>query len=263
MCRAITDPRGPKRCNNVDHLEALAIEELMPASRPDVPDLEWSESEKDLNALWEEYSDRREIVAAGLAALQAHADVEPKVTTAMQQSVEGTEYRLAGLPFRLKSPASLVRKVSSRLTEADRTQVEPSAEAEAGRLSDVLRFTVETPDQNSITQALLSTVTTLNAAGMQVTDIENKYASGNSYKAVHLSVQTSEGVSVEVQLHSSAGLLIKEESHMHYELARDLNRSIMERQASDVKSKSLYEDLPTPRGLDSINEVDGVPVRKS
>ena len=263
MCRASTDPRGPKRCNNTAHLKALPIEALKPATRPGVPDLAWSDRDTDLDALWLEYADRKEIVAAGLAVLQAHADVEPHVTAALQQAVEGTGNKLAGLEFRLKSPASLVRKISARLTEADRTQVEPSAETEAGRLSDVLRFTVETPDQDSITGALRSTVERLHAAGLKVTEIDNKYASGNSYKAVHLSVRTNEGVLAEVQLHSSAGLLIKEESHMHYELARDVNRSLMERQASSVKSKSLYENLQTPRGLNSIEEVDGVTVRKS
>lgn len=263
MCRASTDPRGPKRCNNTAHLKALPIEALKPATRPDAPDVAWSERDMALDALWQEYADRREVVAAGLSVLQAHADVEPRVTAALQQAVAGTAYTLAGLEFRLKSPASLVRKISARLDEADRTQAEPSAEAEAGRLSDVLRFTVETPDQDSITGALRSTVTSLHAAGLEVTDIDNKYSSGNAYKAVHLSVRTPEGVSVEVQLHSSAGLLIKEESHMHYELARDVNRSMAERQASNVKSRSLYDDLPTPRGLNSIDEIDGVPVRKS
>ena len=82
MCRASTDPRGPKRCNNTAHLKALPIEALKPATRPGVPDLAWSDRDTDLDALWLEYADRKEIVAAGLAVLQAHADVEPHVTAA-------------------------------------------------------------------------------------------------------------------------------------------------------------------------------------
>lgn len=263
MCRANTDPRGPKRCNNVKHLKALSIDDVTPESRADVPDLAWTDAERDLPALWREYADHPDFVAAGLAVLQGHVDVEPEVMTAMQQVVSGSGSRLTGLEYRLKSPASLVRKVVSKFALANRDAGVSDAESYAGRLNDVLRFTVETPEQDSITGALRTTVERLHGSGLRVMEIDNKYVEGNPYKGVHLKVAAAGGVLFEVQIHSSEGLRIKEQAHLHYELARDVNRSVVERQASEVLSRRLYDELPTPAGLEHVEQIDGIPVRKS
>ncbi|MDR2256179.1 MAG: hypothetical protein LBE25_09300 [Arthrobacter sp.] len=244
------------------HYEGLSAADLTPPPREGVPALEWAQ--EDMAALWAtaRATDRAEALTAAVACLQAHTEREPAITSALQGTL-GAGDRLAGLEFRMKSPASLARKIHADQIEAAQYGGRSAAADVAAEVNDVLRYTVETPEHDGIPEATERTVKGLHATGMHVETIKNKYAQGAPYKGIHLIVGSSPaGVRFEVQVHSALSLAAKIKSHVPYETARDVHAEPKERKAADAECRALFADVPTPRGLDSMTTVDGVPVRK-
>ncbi|WP_448062003.1 hypothetical protein [Cellulomonas hominis] len=198
-----------------------------------------------------------------IATLLETREEEHQVTTVMIKSTpEGA--RLHGLEFRVKSPASLARKIAQRAMT--RRQ---SPAAAAASIADLVRYTAVTPDHDDLVATAVSMVDALEAQGFTVREAEHSYAPGNPYKGLHLQLvcparpaadgqgEATAGMVVELQIHSEASQAIKDEIHLDYELERDAATDWSERAAARRRMVAASSVIAEPRGLAELEELGG------
>ncbi len=198
-----------------------------------------------------------------IATLLETREEEHQVTTVMIKSTpEGA--RLHGLEFRVKSPASLARKIAQRAMT--RRQ---SPAAAAASIADLVRYTAVTRDHDDLVATAVSMVDALEAQGFTVREAEHSYAPGNPYKGLHLQLvsparpaadgqgEAAAGMVVELQIHSEASQAIKDEIHIDYELERDTATDWSERAAARRRMVAASSVIAEPRGLTELEELGG------
>lgn len=255
MCRAIAD--GGRRCSDARRLSNLTAAQLAPTT-PGAPTLEWADS--DLSAVWAEHP--QETACAAVKSIEDAAATDERTYTDMDTAATAAGGHLYGTAFRLKSPASLARKINTKQERAETAGIDTTAENIAATITDTTRYTTVCAHHDQIADTTVATVTTLRAHGWELIEAEQSYLEGNPYKGVHLLVKHSDGQVAELQIHSETSQQIKDQSHLLYEISRDTTRSRAERLAADRQGKELYEQLPAPPGLDSLSERLGFTVRK-
>lgn len=235
----------------------MTAADLVPASREGVPDVEWKDSE-DLAALRKRHA--RAEVCAALERIEAAGRTDKKITSELDEvrSVVGGEFH--GLAHRVKSPSSLTRKINKDVLDAAKSEQDLHPADAAAKLNDVQRYTFVHADHDSLTEKARQTGQQMRARGWTLTKVKNTYQEGSTYKGLHIIAKDSDGTPVEVQIHSELSQRVKDESHQLYEVVRDINASDKERAEAAQRGKSLYEDVPTPRGMDDLTEVGGCPV---
>lgn len=249
MCQ--TKAEGGRRCARGQRLRDVSASDLAPRPAEGVPPVAWAGD--DLTPLWEQYPSSS--VCAGLGRLEGVSGREPAITERMRDVSGAAGGSLAGLEYRMKSPDSLVRKVHDRTTEAaaeDPGAGQSSAEEQAAGLKDVVRYTVTTADHDQLTETAVQTASGLQDRGCRIKEVKNFYRPGSTYKGVHFIVETPEGETTEVQVHSTRSLEIKEESHLHYEIARSADAEPAERMAATRRCQELADSLPDPPGIEGL-----------
>jgi hypothetical protein len=166
---------------------------------------------------------------------------------------DGTEAR--GLAARVKSPGSLARKI------ADRSELKALPPHDvAGALTDVVRYTVASPDPGRLVTDTQGTVAALSERGWTVVEAQHTYASGNPYKGLHLLVRHPNGWVCELQAHSAESLEVKGAIHGDYEIERDLAQPVAERAAAHYRMVARSAELVEPAGLAELETLGGCPV---
>ena len=255
MCRSVAD--GGRRCSDARRLFKLTAHDLAPHT-PGAPDLEWADS--DLTEVWENHP--QETACAAVKTIEEASAADARTFTDMDTAAQAAGGHLHGTAFRLKSPASLARKINTKQERAERTGTHLAAEDAAATITDTTRYTAVCEDHDQITVTTVTTVQTLRANGWDVIEAEQSYLEGNSYKGVHLLVQHADGQIAELQIHSEISQQIKDQSHLLYEVSRDTSRSRAERMAAAREGKELYRQLQAPAGLDTLSDRLGVTVSK-
>lgn len=256
MCRSKNE--GQKRCPDFRKLQALTGKDLAPAPAEGVPAVDWADS-TDARALWRDNS--QEIACETVKAIVRVRDIEPATTKDITGLAGAVGGRAAGLEYRMKSPESLARKITTKQTEEFDRGRSVSAEQVVSGLGDTLRYTVAVPEHDSIPEAGTRTVRELRARGWEITEVQSTYVSGNSYKGLHIIGKPPGGPATEVQVHSELSLAAKEDTHKDYEISRDRSQPLPERLAANARTKARSEAVPTPAGMDSLTEIDGIPIR--
>lgn len=255
MCRSVAD--GGRRCSDARRLFKLTAHDLAPHT-PGAPDLEWAES--DLAEVWENHP--QETACAAVKTIEEASAADARTFTDMDTAAQAAGGHLYGTAFRLKSPASLARKINTKQERGERSGAPLTAEDAAATITDTTRYTTVCQDHDQITDTTVATVQTLRANGWEVIRAEQSYLEGNVYKGVHLLVQHTDGQVAELQIHSEISQRIKDKSHPLYEVSRDTSRSRAERLAADREGKALYRQLPAPANLDTLSDRLGVTVSK-
>lgn len=263
MCQPRSE--GGRRCPEYERLKDSSGKDFAPAPVEGVPDVTWRD--EDLSKTWGSGIEDRIDGCAALLALQNVKAVEPEMT----QSVRSIAHQIGGecsyLESRVKSPASLARKIRSDRNEAAESGVKLSPETVVGKLNDVVRYTIVRHDHAGLTDTTASTVANLQSQGWKVERIKSSYEEGAAYKGLHIICKSPSGNTAEVQVHSADSLAAKEAAHKHYEIYRDDSRSKKERDKAKAECVRIFSTVGTPPGLDSVGamgrrDISRVPVEK-
>lgn len=255
MCRSKAD--GARRCANSIRLEKLSAADLAP-STAGAPNVDWAN--EDLKPLWTKH-DRAEVCTA-LETVEAATDHDGRTYTDMGSAAVAAGAQLHGTEFRIKSPGSLARKINTKIEAAEARGKKITPQETADGITDVTRYTVLSKEHDQIVPVARAAVADLEARGWHVIEAEQSYVSGNPYKGLHLLVRHDDGQVAELQVQSAQSQKLKDRAHELYEISRDPNRSWSERKKAVEENKALYDDLPAPAGLDTLDKLGTVVVSK-
>jgi hypothetical protein len=177
------------------------------------------------------------------------ATVEPAITARMRQAAAANGAELAGLEFRLKSEASLTRKIASDAKAAGVSPVIAGA-----KVSDSVRYTmvVSEAEYSKVTVKVLGE---LEAEGWQVR-VKNYWTySKTDYKGVNVALIGPDGDRVELQFHTLRSLTVKEtQSHPLYERLR-VSNDPAERADLVSQLEEVWGSVDTPPDVGLIPSV--------
>lgn len=217
----------------------------------------------DLQEVWGKSEDSQAAACAGLLEMERLKAKEPAITQSVQAAASAAGGSCAHLDFRMKSPESLVRKVRDKQDAAVRAGTPQPPEKIAGGLKDVVRYTVVQQEHSQLAGTTEKTVRSLQDQGWEIREIKNTYSDGASYKGIHVIGTAPNGVTAEVQVHSADSLEVKNQNHGPYEIYRDKTRPKAERFAAEAECRRNSATLSTPKDLDKLTSIGGVPVSKT
>lgn len=256
MCDSIDE--GGQRCADSARLEKLSAAELAPSTEG-APDLDWAND--DLSKLWDAYS--RAEVCAAIETVEGAATCDARTFVDMGSAATFAGGQLYGAAFRIKSPGSLARKIGAKQETAESAGARPKDPKDvASTITDVTRYTILSADHDQIVPTATRAVEALEAHGWHVIEVEQSYLPGNSYKGLHLLVRHDDGQVAELQIHSELSQKLKDLAHPLYEISRDPSRNLMERRDARQQTREIYQDLPAPAGLDMLDLIGVISVRK-
>lgn len=251
---------GGRRCSDGRRFmkETFATADLVPKASPGRPPVAWFS--EPLDAVKKQQP--KSFICAAFQTLERYRDAEPRVTSSIEQAAPA-HARLAGLEYRMKSPDSICGKIDRKQQDAiDFGDEPPSPEEVTGRMKDVLRYTIISSHHKGLAEDTKNVAARLVGDGWKITEAENFFVSGNSYKGLHLTVTDSEGLSVEVQIHSEASIKAKEGSHPLYEEARDTGTSPARARELRGQMVALADELEPPDGLAEKTDLEGYEIRE-
>ncbi|MGI8848028.1 MAG: hypothetical protein ACR2GX_07185 [Candidatus Dormibacteria bacterium] len=153
--------------------------------------------------------------------------IAPRLTAVVRSAAFGShEGRLRDLEHRVKSLASLLRKVRDDCLELD---LSPDDAIE--RIRDGIRYTVEF-ECETFTFDVARFRGILLEQGVLCTKQMNMFVEGNRYMAVHDELRTDGAFPFEVQYHTEESLAAKRWSSPLYKVVRDVNAPLEDRLAA-------------------------------
>lgn len=230
----------------------MTCTDLAPASQPDRPEVDWATDPA--NDAAQLYADHPPAVAgAAVATLYQARESEQAMTTEVLAAIPA-EARPHGLAFRMKSPASLARKINTKMLEKGTPPDET-----AGRLTDLVRYTAVTESADRLTSTARRTVQSLKRAGWTMVEAEHSYVAGNPYKGVHVLMASPSGQTAELQFHTEQTQALKDDYHADFEIARDDDVSEQQRDAAYRRMVAAWSQIDEPDKLPRT--LGGLPVQ--
>jgi hypothetical protein len=233
----------------------------MPSGRIDLPEpadlharlsarhpLDWGDPIPTRAEISAEYG--AEPTARSIQLLSKAATVEPEITDAMLAAI-GAEAAVYHLENRLKSPQSLARKLVRFESYYRRPDSAPD---------DILRYTAAVKHPDELTKAAVRTIDRLTNKGWQMENAHHSYVDGSRYKGLHTHLR-SLGEQVEVQVHSTESIEVKERTTALYEIERDREQDPAARDAARRECIALSDQMTQPAGIDDLRELGGVTVK--
>lgn len=170
---------------------------------------------------------------------------EPAITNILETITSQTGGYLAGLEYRLKTPASVYEKIYSR---KESTPI--------GQMNDILRYTgIYASDK--LSASTFSSLEQLGLAEFKVAKIKNAWLNKDSpYKGINVTFkQFSSGQLFEMQYHTKESFDLKNGAlHSLYEQARLLDAGDTKLPALQAKMKKLSETLTAPLNIEDVKE---------
>lgn len=180
---------------------------------------------------------------------------EPAITNTLKTSVETSGGRLVGLDARLKSEASLVRKVNDRaLAEVLFENRAPAAEVEnvATKIHDAVRYTV-CADAERYTEVYRRTVADLESRGFKMLDDRRWNAwHAKGYRGLNTTFVSPNGQAFEVQFHTFESFAAKTEMHVFYEEWRAAGTPVARQRELEEIMDARYRNVTVPPGALSL-----------
>lgn len=179
-----------------------------------------------------------ELIAAAAAA-------EPAITRAMKRAAAAASGHLEGLEHRLKTRASLMRKIRSRVA------ADPELTVEEPDIVDALRYTVILDDEppGSYVIATRRLLAALEDEGHRVVRVKNYWPRGDNYSGVNAVLVTRDRLQWEVQFHTPASVAVRDEWHPSYERLREITTPIEERRRLFRLMTAPWEHVDVPEGV--------------
>lgn len=155
---------------------------------------------------------------ASVRAAELHEQgiaLEPQLTALLQLGAERRDLWLYGLNYRIKSRASLERKIQTGMLNEGLT-------ADQLEISDVLRYTMVIHDQppGAHNHEVADVLKRADELGYPVREVKNYWPAGDTYSGVNAVLETPEGFLWELQFHTVGSLAAKDEGHHLYETFR-------------------------------------------
>jgi hypothetical protein len=188
-------------------------------------------------------------IEESLRLLTKAASVEPDVTRELVSAV-GAVAAPYQLVHRVKSPQSLARKLKTMAKYNHRSSWSPE---------DVLRYTAAVKHPDELTKAAVQAIDRLKDQGWQMSAAQHSYVDGSRYKGLHTFLD-SHGERIELQVHSSESILVKEQTTPLYEIERDREQERAARDKARRECIALSAQLTQPMGIDELKELGGVAV---
>ncbi|WP_443359274.1 hypothetical protein [Arthrobacter rhombi] len=259
MCQLRSD--GGRRCDDYERLKFCVSADFAPAAVQGVPDVAWKND--GLQGVWVDADDSRASACAALLVMEQIRAQEPKVTRSVMDVAAASGSECAHLEQRMKSPASLVRKVRTQQEEVATHGGDSSPARIAGSMKDVIRYTVVNPNHSRLGSVTVETVKGLREQGWDIHRIKNFYADGSAYKGIHVIGAAPSGVVCEVQIHSTHSLEVKNQNHVPYEVYRDKTAPKKARREARQECIKKSTDISNPEDLDLLTQYSSVSVSKS
>ncbi len=181
--------------------------------------------------------------AAAIAEdIRAQATANEEEVTALLQSLETDSRHLTGLEHRLKSLASIARKLISNAHD-----MEVSLEEAIPTVRDALRYTfiIDYEEYTSGVDALLKALV---ERGYGVARVNNTWG-GDGYKGINTNLTTPGGYLFEIQFHTQDSFDAKEvKTHALYEIVRSEDSTEAEKQEAAEKQRQIFAAVPVPEG---------------
>lgn len=254
MCKSQED--GGHRCSDHAALKQVDLEALRPGAMSDeIPEVEWG-TVPTAQALYDAYD--RDVAAATIEALQRVSAHEPAITEAVVSAVpEGC--RTDGLAFRVKSPASLARKIATKAEQRS----DLDAHDVSAKLTDFVRYTVVAPKPERLASCATETMDELRSKGWTELEAEHMYVDQNPYRGLHvISRHEASGQAVEIQFHTEQEVAIKNSHHDLYETERDRSVPRNERAKAREEMVAVWQEVERPPGVVDLTIGNVVVVEK-
>ncbi len=173
--------------------------------------------------------------------------LEPDITNRMRALEAATGGKLVGLDFRLKTLASLDRKI-----KADAKEAGISEEEAAANIADAVRYTLQFEPTN-YTAGVQGALDKLKEQGWEVKGVKNFWKKGDPYQGINVKLKR-DGILTELQFHTPQSLDTKEKViHKDYEIFRDKKNSQEERKAAYMRMvDATNKFVPDPAELASL-----------
>lgn len=173
------------------------------------------------------------------------------ITKDLNSIVSESGGHLEGLNFRIKSQASLYRKLIDK-SESRGISIEQYSR----EVSDCLRYTV-VESNGDFSQTYSKIFDNLHKRGYTVVEVKNTLMRENApYRGINTLVKDTDGYVFELQYHTPQSLLIKEQNHVLYEEARLLSTTEDKRQALIYRMMENSKSIKTPLGVERIRDIE-------
>lgn len=199
-----------------------------------------------------------------LRRMNKAARSEVEITASLLSTIQGVKgVRADGLPFRLKSPASITRKIKSQSDKVSLGAVDPVAmesiyQEVADDIKDAVRYTIVSENHDKIGDLISMNVNRMRKLGYEVVDAEHSYVEGNSYMDARVIWRHPKtGENFEVQYHSPVSLIAKNQSHEIYEKLR-VSTDAKKVQDLTKESAAIWSSMKIPSTLANIERLTGI-----
>lgn len=177
--------------------------------------------------------------------------VEPIITRDVVSIITASGGEPAGLDFRLKSLASLQRKIDTEIMAG------VSKEQAIASIRDVIRYTAILDEQRFVEQ-YQKMQKDLEKQGYSTIIVKNTWKSNSAYKGINTFVSTfieKNNIIFELQYHTKQSFELKNgKLHELYEKFRDLNIPLAQKSEILLEMQKLSANLKEPKNIDLIKE---------
>jgi hypothetical protein len=188
---------------------------------------------------------KEEIRAFGARIKGVALDSEPattKVLTDIARANKGV--KMEGLPFRIKSSKSMLRKMRKELRENPRWTLTELAETD---VNDILRYTMLV-EEKKYTSIASNTLTTLKDQGHEILLVKN-YWGKPGYKGINAVLRNTQGTKYELQFHTPRSIYVKEKiSHPLYEKIR-VSTDAVKKAKWEAEMNAAWKSVDLPEGV--------------
>jgi hypothetical protein len=173
------------------------------------------------------------------ARARAH---EPSVSALLGRVASDVGGSLAGFEHRLKTRASLLRKIEKTLHD------HPTWNASDVFIGDALRYTIEVGDQPAghHVEAVRAALARCEAAGHRVAEVKNYWPRGDNYSGVNAVLVAPDGLSWELQFHTPESFRLKNRDRVLYEELREAATPPGRKRELYDRMAAPWESVPIP-----------------
>ena len=177
-----------------------------------------------------------------------HAD---EVTKDLQGAVGDSGSIDTGLPFRVKTEGSLLRKIKMKARQKG-----ISEEEYASKVTDVLRFT-DYADGDKLADSFAHTKKNLESKGYEMIECTNTFHLKKApYRGINTLVKSPKGYVFELQFHTPQSFQIKEENHKMYEEHRLEGTSQERKKELTFLMKQNAMKVKVPKNIESVKNIE-------
>jgi hypothetical protein len=189
--------------------------------------------------------------AQAKVVLDQAAKSEAQVTPTLQSVATENAATMEGLANRLKSEASLARKIEAWASKDPQASTDPEAacKAAAAKVNDSLRYTISV-EPARYTATKNAAYARLAQQGYVLKNEWNAWdkAAATGYKGVNSTFTTPEGQVFELQFHTPESFAMKSELHAMYEEWRASGTTPERRAELEAIMRDNFNTVPVPEG---------------